>query len=139
MAPGSPRPKFCRSRRAGTPGSTPDTRQLTPEAPDDTLGGYREVHGRPPAFGGSDGHAYTVAASVAEGPGPQGRYGAYLLFVRWQEGADRPSGHLETGYLADGATEAAALGPVLALTLREVKDHLERLIHDRGKLGAEGG
>jgi hypothetical protein len=41
--------------------------------------------------------------------------------------------------LAHGATEAAALGPVLALTLREVKDHLERLIHHRGELGAEGG
>ena len=100
---------------------------------EDTLGGYQAAHQRPPAFGGSDGFAYSVAASADEGPGADGRYGAYLLFVRWREGADRPDGHLETDYLAFGASADAARRPVLSLTLREVKDHLERLIEASGE------
>jgi len=102
---------------------------------EDTLGGYQAAHQRPPAFGGSDGFAYSVAASVDAGRGADGRYGAYLLFVRWREGADRPAGHLESDYLAFGATADAALRPVLSLTLREVKDHLERLIEASGERG----
>jgi len=48
--------------------------------------------------------------------------------VRWHEGGDRPSGHLETDYLAFGDTAEAAVRPLLSLTLQEVKDHLEKLI-----------
>ena len=104
---------------------------------EDTLGGYQAAHQRPPAFGGSDGCAYSVSASVEEGPDAQGRYGAYLLFVRWREGAERPSGHLETDYLAFGDSAEAATRPLLHLTLQEVKDHLERLIaHSQESGGA---
>ncbi|HXM39514.1 MAG TPA: hypothetical protein VN908_12745 [Gemmatimonadales bacterium] len=85
------------------------------------------MHGRPPAFGAADGHAYSVAtfagdASDARSGG--GSYGAALMFVRW-EGGDRPVGHLETDYLAFGSTPEAALAPVLALTLEQVKAHLD--------------
>jgi hypothetical protein len=93
---------------------------------DTTLGGYQEVHGRPPAFGAADGGAYSVATFADDTP-ENGRYGAALLFVRWGDG-DRPMGHLETEYLAFGATPAEALAPVLALTLEQVKAHLDQCV-----------
>ena len=84
------------------------------------------MHGRPPAFGAADGQAYSVASFADDAP-QGGRYGAALLFVRWGEG-DRPVGHLETEYLAFGATPDEALAPVLALTLEQVKAHLDRCV-----------
>jgi hypothetical protein len=62
---------------------------------------------------------------VDDVPDAGGRYGAALLFVRWGDG-ERPVGHLETDYLAFGPTPESALAPLLALTLREVKEHLDR-------------
>jgi hypothetical protein len=50
-----------------------------------------------------------------------------LLFVRWS-GGDKPVGHVETDYLAFGPTPDTALAPLLALTLREVKQHLDRCV-----------
>src|SRR5207302_456092 len=47
--------------------------------------------------------------------------------------ADRPVGHLETEYLGSGATPAAALAPLLALTLHELKHHLDRCIERQGR------
>jgi hypothetical protein len=65
---------------------------------------------------------------VDDVPDPDGRFGAALLFVRWSSGGDRAVGHLETGYLAHGATPDAARAPLLALTLAEVKAHLDRCV-----------
>jgi hypothetical protein len=96
---------------------------------DDTLGGYAQVHRRPPAFGGKDGLAYSVAAFADPSPDAAGRFGAALLFVRWAGGADRPVGHLETGYLA----------PLLAMPLSEVKAHLDGCIDAAGEGAGEGG
>jgi len=93
---------------------------------DTTLGGYQQVHGRPPAFGAADGQAYSVA-TFADDAAEKGRFGAALLFVRWDEAA-RPAGHLETDYLAFGATPDEALAPVLALTLEQVKAHLDQCV-----------
>ena len=93
---------------------------------DTTLGGYQQLHGRPPAFGAADGQAYSVD-TFADDLGEPARYGAALLFVRWGEG-ERPVGHLETDYLAFGATADEALAPVLALTLEAVKAHLDRCV-----------
>lgn len=97
---------------------------------DAILGGYLRKHERAPAFEGSDGAAYSVAVLV-DGD-VDGRFGAALLFVRWSEAGDRPVGHLETDYLAFGATEKEAKTAAHALTLHEVKDHLERLIAQVG-------
>ena len=94
---------------------------------DTTLGGYQRVHQRPPAFGGTDGQAYSVSPWVDDVPDAAGRYGAALLFVRWGDG-ERPVGHVESDYLAFGPTPDEALAPVLALTLREVKEHLDRCV-----------
>jgi hypothetical protein len=95
---------------------------------DATLGGYERVHQRPPAFGGSDGQAYTVATLVDDDPDAQGRYGAALMFVRWSSGGERAVGHLETDYLAFGPSPDAAVAPLLALPLAAVKAHLDRCI-----------
>jgi hypothetical protein len=94
---------------------------------DATLGGYQRVHGRPPAFGAADGQAYSVGTFAGDGADGSGRYGAALLFVRWGEG-DRPVGHLETDYLAFGATPEEALAPVLAMTLEQVKAQLDECV-----------
>jgi len=74
---------------------------------------------------------------VDDAPNANGLYGAALLFVRWSEAGDRPVGHVESEYLAWGETPAAALAPVLALTLQDVKQHLDRCIDAaRGGEGA---
>ena len=93
---------------------------------DTTLGGYQQVHGRPPAFGAEDGQAYSVA-TFTDDSGEPGRFGAALLFVRW-DGSERPVGHLETDYLAFGPTPDEALAPLLALTLEQVKAHLDQCV-----------
>lgn len=96
--------------------------------PDATLGGYFKHHDRPPAFGGSDGHAYSVSVYVdTAADGAPGFSGA-LLFVRWSESGDRPTGHLETDWLVRDESERAVKRQLLAFTLEDVKAHLERAI-----------
>ncbi len=97
------------------------------------------MHERAPAFGGTDGQAYSVATFVDDTPDASGRYGAALLFVRWSEAGDRPVGHLETDYLAFGRTPTEALAPVLVLTLHEVKQQLDRCIEARRGSGRGEG
>lgn len=101
---------------------------MTDEA---TLGGYVAKHQRPPAFGGSDGRAYSVAVVVDDVPDASGRYGASLLFVRWTEAGDAPDGHLETAYLAHAASRSEVRRAVQALALHDVKAHLEQAIAAR--------
>jgi hypothetical protein len=97
-----------------------------------TIGGYAAVHARPAAFEGSDGISYSVEIIVDE-TGIAGRpFGAYLLFMRWRRiGAQGIEGHLETDYLAYGASEDAARTSVGAMTLSDVKAMLETLIHEQ--------
>jgi hypothetical protein len=94
-----------------------------------TLGGYMAAHDRPAAFEGSDGFSYSVeilAEYDAAGGEP---WGAYLFFVRWARiGASAPEGHLESGILGHGATEAAARERVGAMRLNDVKRVLDGLI-----------
>jgi len=80
-----------------------------------------------------------VAPFVEDEPGADGRFGAALLFIRWTEGGDRPVGHLETDYIGFGATADEALTQVLALTLYEVKRHLDRCIERAAEQGTEKG
>lgn len=93
-----------------------------------TLGGYQDIHARPPAFQGLDGRPYSVDVWVDDEPGDDGTYGASLLFVRWEEDGGRPDGHLETGYLVRRKTAAEARTALRKMTLHELKDHLDRLI-----------
>jgi hypothetical protein len=91
-----------------------------------TIGGYAAVHSRPAAFEGSDGMSYSVAL-LAEATGDPARpWGAWLCFLRWRRMGDSGvEGHVETGHLAWGTTEADALHALGALTLGEVRDELE--------------
>ena len=102
-----------------------------------TVGGYAAVHARPAAFEGSDGCSYSVEIGTDATPGEAaGAWSAYLLFLRWRRyGEPGIDGHLETAYLAHGATEAEARSRVGALPLAAVKQALDALIRQR--LGAE--
>lgn len=99
-------------------------------AEDDTLAGYVAVHGRPPAFEGSDGRAYSVGVFSDEEPQADGCYGASLLFLRWSE-TSAPDGHLESGYLARDRDATAAEAAVGRLSLLDVKRTLDDLIARR--------
>ena len=102
----------------------------------DTLRGYETAHGRPPSFEGSDGRPYSVGVFSEDDPGVDGRYGAALIFVRWSA-ANEPDGHLETEWLAYDADPVLAELAVGALTLKEVKGHLDGLIADRRRVEGE--
>jgi hypothetical protein len=96
-------------------------------AGEDTLSGYVAVHGRPPGFTGSDGHPYSVGVFSDDDAGPDGRFGASLLFIRWSE-QNAPAGHLESEYLAFSNAAAAAEAEVGRLSLLDVKHILDALI-----------
>ena len=97
-----------------------------------TIGGYAAVHSRPAAFEGSDGMSYSVEIVVDETEIVGRPYGAYLLFMRWRRiGAQGIEGHLETDYLAYGASEDAARARVGAMTLNGVSALLETLIREQ--------
>ena len=93
-----------------------------------TLGGYMAKHERAAAFGGSDGHAYSVAVYVEDEPDEHGRFGAALLFVRWSPAGDQPVGHVETPPIAWGRTREEAEERLKALSLFDVKAALDEAI-----------
>jgi hypothetical protein len=97
---------------------------------DETLGGYQAVHGCPPAFEGADGRSYSAGVISEDVPGPDGRYGAAVLFVRWSP-SNEPDGHLETDFLASDADPSRAEQAVGRMTLLDAKRHLDGLIAGR--------
>ena len=97
-----------------------------------TVGGYAAVHGRPPAFEGTDGLSYSVEIMVSPTGASPASVGAYLLFVQWARiGASTPSGHLETDFLAESDSEAEARAIVGALSLSQARAALHALIAER--------
>lgn len=95
-----------------------------------TIGGYMAVHARPAAFEGSDGASYSVAIETDETGDPRAPWGAFLLFVKWSSGEPRVSGHLESDFLARGASEAEVRRTVGDLPLARVREILELLIRE---------
>jgi hypothetical protein len=95
-----------------------------------TIGGYMAVHDRPAAFEGSDGASYSVEI-VTDTVDPGGRFGAYLLFVRWRHGDPVASGHLESEFLAFSDSEEEARAAVGSLLLNDVKQRLDALIKSK--------
>jgi hypothetical protein len=94
-----------------------------------TIGGYAAVHDRPAAFEGSDGFSYSVEI-MAERGGSEWR--AFFLFIKWARiGAQTPEGHVESDYLASGATEQDARDSLGRTPLDDVKALLDRLIAER--------
>ena len=96
-----------------------------------TLGGYMAVHDRPAAFAGADGFSYSAEILSDETGDAERPFGAYLLFVRWARiGAASPAGHLESEFIAYGATPEEATRDAGALSLNAVKQLLDRLVAD---------
>ena len=96
-----------------------------------TIGGYMAVHDRPAAFEGLDGFSYSVELMTDATDDTARPFASYLLFVKWARmGAQTPEGHLESDYLAFGATEAESRRVISAMPLNEVKQELDRLIHE---------
>lgn len=101
-----------------------------------TIGGYMAVHDRPAAFEGSDGFSYSVEIMVDDTGESSQPWGAFFLFVKWARvGAQTPEGHLESEYLARGASDDEARRRLGALSLGDVKELLDRLIRERDARG----
>jgi hypothetical protein len=103
---------------------------------DSTLGGYLDIHRRPPAFEGSDGRMYSAEIYVDDQPCEDGTYGAAVLFVRWSPDGVRPDGHLETEYLAHRQTPYDARNALRRLTLYQVKSELDRIVEIKKELSS---
>ncbi|MDX1647807.1 MAG: hypothetical protein R3304_11740 [Longimicrobiales bacterium] len=95
---------------------------------DTTLAGYFEVHDRPPAYKGSDGHPYTVSVETEKTPDLEAPYAGYLVFPRWAQSGVGIVGHVETPTVVRAASAAEATERLGALTLYDVQDLLEEAI-----------
>jgi hypothetical protein len=94
-----------------------------------TIGGYSAVHGRPAAFEGSDGFAYSVELSTEATGVSQRPFGAFILFLRWSAGSDpRVTGHFETPFLEFAGSAEAARLQLGRMSLARVREILEELI-----------
>ena len=103
-----------------------------------TIGGYMRVHARPAAFEGSDGLSYSVALEADVTGEPARPFAAYFVFLRWRRiGAQGVDGHLETPYLAWGASAAEARERLGTWPLAEVRAALEARLAELGT-GAGG-
>ncbi|MCU0648953.1 MAG: hypothetical protein MUF00_13210 [Gemmatimonadaceae bacterium] len=96
-----------------------------------TLGGYRAVHGRPPAFEGADAASYSVEILTDTTGETATPWGAYLFFVRWSAGEPEVAGHLETEFLARGTSELAVREALGRMALETVKATLDGLVRAR--------
>jgi hypothetical protein len=72
-----------------------------------------------------------VAIWVDEEPDARGRYGAALLFVRWNPAGDLPTGHAESPPLVFGRSREEAEERIKALSLYDVKAALDAAITAR--------
>ena len=93
-----------------------------------TMGGYMAVHKRPAAFEGIDGHSYSADILTDTTGDRHAPWGAYLFFVRWGLGEPEVQGHLETGFLITGVSEAVVRHQLGAMQLGTVKATLDGLI-----------
>lgn len=99
---------------------------------DNTVGGYAAVHARPAALEGRDGCSYSIEIVTDETGDAARPVGAYLMFVQWSRlGAQKVEGHLESEFLAFGATEAEATATVGAMSLAEAQAVLDGLLRAR--------
>jgi hypothetical protein len=107
------------------PGTRPD---------DSTLGGYFDVHSRPPAYDGPDGHPYTVSLEVEKTSNLRAPYAGYLVFPRWAMTGVGIVGHVETPTLYEGASPEETTRRLSELTLHEV----QRLLWEALQRTAQG-
>ena len=95
---------------------------------DATLGGYFEVHDRPPAYAGVDGHPYTVSLEVERTTNLRAPFAGYLVFPRWAQTGVGIVGHVETPTLCECASHDEAIKKLGELTLLDVQRLLEEAI-----------
>lgn len=97
-----------------------------------TVGGYAAVHGRAAGLEGKDGLSYSLDVLTDETGDAARPYGAYLLFLQWRRmGEQGVEGHLESEFLAYGATVEEAVTSVRATPLTECQRILDALIAQR--------
>ena len=108
------------------PSDEPSGAPASPE--DSTLAGYLEVHDRPPAYAGSDGHPYTVSLEVEKTTNLRAPYAGYLVFPRWAQTGVGIVGHVETPTLCECASHDEAIDELGELTLLEVQQLLSEAI-----------
>ena len=89
------------------------------------------VHKRPAAFEGADGFSYSVDILTDTTGQPEAPWGAYLFFVRWSHGEPEVQGHLETGFMVTGSSEAAVRHQLGGMALTLVKATLDGLVRTR--------
>lgn len=87
-------------------------------SPDATLGGYIEMHDRPPGFEGCDGHPYTVSIEVEKTADLRTPWEGFLVFPRWAATGLGILSHVETptlwrGVDRDDVLRAAGDTPLL--------------------------
>lgn len=86
------------------------------------------VHARPAAFEGVDGLSYSVDILTDTTGDSSSPWGAYLFFVQWGYGEPEVKGHLETGFLVTGTSEAIVRHALGAMQLATVKATLDGLL-----------
>jgi hypothetical protein len=104
-----------------------------PPESDATLGGYLQVHDRPPAFEGSDGQPYTVSIEIESVSNLLAPHVLYLVFPRWAETGLGIVGHVETPVLFEGKLQDDVRVRAEALLLGEVKRLLDEAILERNR------
>jgi hypothetical protein len=111
------------------PSSSSDQHLSGAKPPDDsTLGGYFDVHHRPPAYAGADGHPYTVSLEVERTANLKAPFAGYLVFPRWAQTGVGIVGHVETPTLCECASHDEATRRLGELTLLHVQELLAEAI-----------
>jgi hypothetical protein len=112
----------------------PEAEEQIPAAAsaDDTLAGYQEIHDRPPAFEGPDGHPYTVSMEVERTGDLRAPWEGYLVFPRWAATGLGIVGHVETSTLTRNRSSDEARDVLGRLTLLDVKRLLDAAVAARG-------
>jgi len=121
---------------SGPSGNAPRETDV-PDDRDQTLGGYHDVHNRPPAFSGVDGQPYTASVEVESVENLAAPYVVYLVFPRWAETGLGIVGHVETPVLWDGKNRDEVEGRAHALPLAEVKRLLDEAIQRKTAEGEQ--
>ena len=106
---------------------------------DRTLGGYLEVHSRPPAFEACDGQAYTVSIETERSADLRAPVAGYLVFPKWAETGLGIVGHVESPLLWRGTTPEEVVAQAGAVTLHEVQRLLNEAVIAKAGVGGGGG
>jgi hypothetical protein len=86
------------------------------------------VHGRPAAFPGRDGFAYSADLLTDTTGDSAAPWGAYLFFVRWGAGEPEVTGHVESPFIVTGHTELDVRLRLGAMPLATVQATLDGLL-----------